>query len=92
MQRDTDLCGWYTVRFALESCLTTPGAISLTPKYFGLKKGIVSYALLANHVPVIARIIGANEHESHYVFDLLFNNTTDIRPIREPFPKAHSQN
>lgn len=51
-----------------------------SPKYFGLKKGIVSYTLVANHIPVSARIIGANEHESHYVFDLLFNNTTDIQP------------
>jgi len=51
-----------------------------SPKYFGLKKGIVSYTLVANHIPVNATIIGANEHESHYVFDLLFNNTTDIKP------------
>lgn len=51
-----------------------------SPKYFGLKKGIVSYALLANHVPINAEIIGANDHESHYVFDILFNNTTDIQP------------
>jgi TnpA family transposase len=51
-----------------------------SPKYFGLKKGIVSYTLVANHIPVNARIIGADEHESHYVFDLLFNNTTDIQP------------
>ena len=50
-----------------------------SPKYFGLKKGVVSYTLVANHIPVNARIIGANEHESHYVFDLLFNNTTDIQ-------------
>jgi TnpA family transposase len=35
---------------------------------------------VANHVPVNARIIGANEHESHYVFDVLLNNTTDIQP------------
>ena len=35
---------------------------------------------MANHVPVNAQIIGANEHESHYVFDILFNNTTDIQP------------
>ena len=49
-------------------------------KYFGLRKGIVSYSLVANHVPLQARIIGANEHESHYVFDVLFNNTTDIQP------------
>lgn len=30
-----------------------------SPKYFGLKKGIVSYTLMANHVPVNAKIIGA---------------------------------
>lgn len=51
-----------------------------SPKYFGLKKGIISYTAVANHVPINARIIGANEHESHYVFDILFNNTTEIRP------------
>lgn len=51
-----------------------------SPKYFGLHKGIVAYTLVANHIPVNARIIGANEHESHYVFDLLFNNTTEIQP------------
>jgi TnpA family transposase len=51
-----------------------------SPKYFGLKKGVVAYTLVANHIPVNARIIGADEHESHYVFDLLFNNTTDIQP------------
>jgi len=51
-----------------------------SPKYFGLKKGIVAYTLVANHIPVNARIIGADEHESHYVFDLLFNNATDIQP------------
>ena len=49
-------------------------------KYFGLKKGVVAYTLLANHVPLNARIIGANEHESHFVFDVLFNNATDILP------------
>ena len=48
-------------------------------KYFGLKKGVVAYTLLASHVPLNARIIGANEHESHYVFDMLFNNVTDHR-------------
>ena len=49
-------------------------------KYFGLKKGVVAYTLLASHVPLSARIFGANEHESHYVFDVLFNNLTDIQP------------
>jgi TnpA family transposase len=51
-----------------------------SPKYFGLKKGIVSYTLVTNNVPVNATIIGANDSESHYVFDILYNNTTDIQP------------
>src|SRR5699024_3045756 len=38
------------------------------------------YTMVANHIPVNARIIGANEHESHYVFDILYNNTTNIQP------------
>jgi len=55
-----------------------------SPKYFGLAKGIVAYTLVANHVPVNAELIGAHDHESHFVFDLLFNNTTDI------YPQVHS--
>jgi TnpA family transposase len=51
-----------------------------SPKYFGLKKGITNYTGVANHVPFNARIIGANESESQYVYDILANNTTDIRP------------
>ncbi len=47
-----------------------------SPKYFGLGKGITNYTGVANHVPFNARIIGANESESHYVYDLLANNTT----------------
>jgi TnpA family transposase len=34
-----------------------------SPKYFGLQKGITSYTIVANHVPINAKIIGANEHE-----------------------------
>jgi TnpA family transposase len=49
-----------------------------SPKYFGLKKGVVSYTMVANHVPVNAKIIEANEHESHFVFDIIHNNTSDI--------------
>jgi TnpA family transposase len=51
-------------------------------KYFGLKKGVVAYTLVANHLPINARVIGAHEHESHYVYDLLANNTTEVQPAR----------
>jgi TnpA family transposase len=49
-------------------------------KYFRTKKGVSAMTMVANHVPVNARVIGANEHESHYIFDLLFNNTSEIQP------------
>jgi TnpA family transposase len=49
-------------------------------KYFGKGKGVVAYTLLANHVPLETELIGANEHESHYVFDVCFHNTSNIVP------------
>ncbi len=49
-------------------------------KYFGTNKGVSSMSLIANHAAINARVIGANEHESHYIFDLLYNNTSDIKP------------
>lgn len=53
-----------------------------SPKYFGLQKGVSSLTLVANHVPINAKVIGTHEYQSHYVFDLLYNNTSDIRPER----------
>ena len=55
-------------------------------KYFRTKKGVSAMMMVANHVPVNARVIGANEHESHYIFDLLFNNTSEIHTT-EPRPR-----
>ena len=52
----------------------------LALKYFGLEKGVVSHSLIANHVPINCLLIGANMHESHYLFDLLYNNTSLIMP------------
>lgn len=51
-------------------------------KYFGLKKGISALTLIGNHVPINTKVIGTHEHESYFVFDLLYNNTTDIDPDR----------
>jgi TnpA family transposase len=49
-------------------------------RYFGTGKGVVAYTLLVNHVPLRSQVIGAHQHESYYVFDILYNNTTDINP------------
>jgi len=51
-----------------------------SPKYFALGKGISSITLVANNIPVNAKIIGTHEHESRFVFDLLYNNTSDVDP------------
>ncbi|WP_018606101.1 Tn3 family transposase [Uliginosibacterium gangwonense] len=53
-----------------------------SPKYFGLEKGVSACTLVANNVPINAKIIGTHEHESYFVFDLLYNNTSDIKPNR----------
>ena len=49
-------------------------------KYFGKDRGIVAYSLLANHVPLQTELLGANQHESYWVFDICYNNTSDIIP------------
>ena len=51
-----------------------------SPKYFGMKKGVSVCTVVANHVAINGDVIGAHEHESHFVFDLLFNNTSEIKP------------
>jgi TnpA family transposase len=51
-----------------------------SPKYFGLRKGVSAITLIANNIPVNARIIGTHEHESYFAFDLLYNNTSDVDP------------
>jgi TnpA family transposase len=49
-------------------------------KYFGTQKGVSAMSLIANHAAINARVIGANEHESHHIFDLLMNNSSEIVP------------
>jgi TnpA family transposase len=48
-------------------------------KYFGDSPGISVMSLMANHVPINARLIGCNEHESHFAFDLVYNNSSQIK-------------
>ena len=51
-----------------------------SPKYFGLDKGVTGYFMIVNHVPVNTVIHGSNEHESHFLFDLVYNNESDVQP------------
>ena len=47
-------------------------------KYFGLKKGVVVMTLNANMLPICLKVIGANEHESHYLLDLVESNRSGV--------------
>ena len=49
-------------------------------KYFGKDRGVVAFTFLANHVALQTELLGANQHESYWVFDICYNNTSDIRP------------
>ena len=54
-----------------------------SPKYFGLEMGVAPYTLGINYnaVNCIADK-GAHQHESHFLFELIQNNTSDIKPDR----------
>ena len=43
-------------------------------------KGVSRYTPVANHAPINAKIIGTHEHESHAVFYVWYNNTSEIKP------------
>lgn len=47
-------------------------------KYFGRGKGISIYSLVANHVVVNAKNIGLNEYEGHNLYDIIYNNKSNI--------------
>lgn len=49
-------------------------------KYFGRGRGVVAYTLLCNHIPLHSKVISAHDHESHYVFDMIYNNESTIYP------------
>jgi len=49
-------------------------------KYFGQKRGIVLYSMIANNACPNAMIMSPNDYEGHSFFDVASNNTTDIHP------------
>jgi TnpA family transposase len=49
-------------------------------KYFGTDRGLVVMTMTLGHVPFVTEMIGANEHEGHFVYPMLFRNTSEIDP------------
>jgi len=50
-------------------------------KYFGMLKGVVLFSLIANHLPLCLKVIGANQHESHFLLDIVESNTSDVEIV-----------
>ena len=49
-------------------------------KHFGLDVGVVIMTMTLNQIPFVTNVVGANEHESHFSYSMLFNNITAIDP------------
>lgn len=49
-------------------------------KYFGVNKGVSALTLVINHIAANAKLIGSHDYEGNFIFDLLFNNTSDVDP------------
>jgi TnpA family transposase len=50
-------------------------------KFFRKGKGVSSLTLVANHIPTNANVIAPNEYEGHFAFDLLYGNSSEVRPV-----------
>jgi TnpA family transposase len=48
-------------------------------KHYGKKMGGIAYTLAASHFAVRGKVISARSHESHHLFDLAYNNTSDLK-------------
>lgn len=50
-------------------------------KYFGTGIGVAGYNEIVNFLSVASRIIGANEYEGHFAFEMaVLQNTSEIKP------------
>ena len=47
-------------------------------KYFGFEKGIVNLRMILNGIAMGLKVIGPNEYEGHYLYDMLFNNSSGL--------------
>ena len=49
-------------------------------KYLREGQGVSAYTILSNHIPLQCELIGTHEHESYFVFDIWYNNSSSIIP------------
>ncbi|MBL4867513.1 MAG: Tn3 family transposase [Pseudomonadales bacterium] len=52
-----------------------------SPKYFGQGLGVSSYNEIFNSFPLASLVIGANEYEGHFLFEMVHHqNSSEIKP------------
>lgn len=49
------------------------------PKHFGLKRSAIVYTLVASHFATNGKIISARSHESHHLFDVVYNSKSELK-------------
>lgn len=55
--------------------------VDYNAKYFRQKKkGSISYTLVSSFFAMNGKVIPSRSHESHYLFDLVYNNSSEIQP------------
>ena len=53
--------------------------VDYSAKHYGKKKGAIVYTLVASHFAVEGKVMSARSHESHHLFDVVHNNTSDLK-------------
>lgn len=48
-------------------------------KYFHLGKGVVAYTSVMNNIAITTKMLGANQHESHHLQELVVSNTSNVK-------------
>lgn len=48
-------------------------------KHYGKKRGGIVYTLVSSHFATYGKVISARSHESHHLFDVVYNNTSDLK-------------
>jgi TnpA family transposase len=48
-------------------------------KYFHFGKGVVAYTSVMNNIAITTKMLGANQHESHHLQELVVSNTSNLK-------------
>ena len=62
------------------SCRLNTFKARYSSKYFRQGQGVSVISVVFNNMPITTEVTSANEHESWFLFDLFYNNSSEITP------------